>query len=266
MAYGFYAYIDEAGDQGFTFRDPPERASSQWFNLSAVVVRETSREAESREFIEFAKTVSKKHWSKLHFRELPHERRAALSHYLSRRPIQVSSVCWNKRELMEDDHPHTLDQRTRMYHYSIRFLLERISWLVRDARPRPESPICRLVFAKCKNLKYDVILNYLRRLRAGDEEEDIRIHWPSIDIENILVQPSSELAGLQIADIVASSVHKGFELDPHERTEATYVRHLRRRTYCRGTNYRAYGMKIMPRIPPVEPQYDDRYDWIAEYT
>jgi hypothetical protein len=166
---------------------------------------------------------------------------------------------------MEDEREHTLNERTRMYHYSIRYLLERVSWLARDAIPRPQNPLCRLIFAKCKNLKYDVIQNYLRRLRAGDEEDDIRIHWPSIDIENILVRPSGELVGLQIADIVASSVHKGFELDPHGRTEPTYVRHLRQRTYCRDGNYRAYGMKIMPRIPPVEPQFDDRYSWIAEF-
>ncbi len=218
-----------------------------------------------REFVEFAKTVSNKHWSKLHFRELPHERRAAITRYLSRRPIKVSSVCWNKRELMEDDREHTLHIKARLYAYTIRYLLERISWLCRDATPAPENPACRLVFAKCKNLKYDAILDYLRRLRAGDEDDDVRVHWPSVDVDNLVVKPSSELVGLQIADVIASSVHKGLELDPHGRTEPTYVRHLQRRTYNRNGNYRAYGMKIMPRIPPVEPQYDNRYDWLAEY-
>lgn len=218
-----------------------------------------------RAFREFATTVSKKHWSKLHFRELPHERRSALSLYLSRRPIKISSVCWNKRELMDDDREHTLNVKTRLYHYTIRYLLERISWLCRDARPSPGNPICRLVFAKCKNMKYAGIQNYLRRLQAGEGDDDIRINWPTIDIENIIVKPSSELLGLQIADCVASSVYQGLELNPHGRTEPTYVRHLRRRTYHRGNNYTTYGMKIMPRIPTVEPQYDDRYSWILEY-
>jgi len=36
----FIAFIDEAGDEGFKFKDWPERASSEWFVLAACIVRE----------------------------------------------------------------------------------------------------------------------------------------------------------------------------------------------------------------------------------
>ena len=37
--HAFHAYIDESGDEGFVFRDYPGRASSEWFVLSACIVR-----------------------------------------------------------------------------------------------------------------------------------------------------------------------------------------------------------------------------------
>ena len=223
MAYGYYAYIDEAGDQGFTFLDPPERASSQWFVLSAVVVRDTRRVSEMQAFSEYAKTISDKHWSELHFRKMRHERRAATTMYLASRQIRIISICWNKREITEDDRDHTLHFRTRLYHYAVRYLVERISWLCRDTQPRPNPMTCRLVFAKCKNLRYGIIRGYLQHLQNSNTE----IHWPAVDVENLIVKPSSEQLGLQMADAVASSIYRGLELSPHQRSEPTYVRHLR---------------------------------------
>ena len=261
MAYGFYAYIDEAGDQGFTFRDPPDRASSQWFVLSAVVMRENTRGSEARAFGEFAKTVSQQHWSKLHFRYLRHERRAAMTRYLSQRSIRVISICWNKKTITEDDRDHTLHDKTRLCHYCIRYLVERISWLARDNCETRDAMVCRLVFSKCKNLRYSFIQDYLRVLNCSTTT----IHWPAIDIEKFIVKPPSELHGLQMADAVSSSIYRGLELDPHGRAEPTYARHLRPITYKRGNNYLTYGLKIMPRVPPVEPQYDNRYEWINDY-
>jgi hypothetical protein len=39
MADPFVAYIDEAGDEGFFIVPRPEKNSSEWFLMSAVVVR-----------------------------------------------------------------------------------------------------------------------------------------------------------------------------------------------------------------------------------
>lgn len=260
MAYGYYAYIDEAGDEGFTFRDPPDRGSSQWFVLSAVVVRESRRAEEMRALKEFATTITND-WSKLHFRKLEHERRAALSHYLSQRPIRIISICWNKRAITEDDQEHTLDQTSRLHHYAIRYLVERISWLAWFRR-EPNRPIpCRLVFAKCKNLRYQPLRDYLTHLKSLDT----RIRWAAIDTGNILVKPSTELVGLKMADAAASGVYRGLELDRHGRTEPTYCRHFRPITYSHNGDFLRYGLKIMPAIPPVEPDFDNRYSWIAEY-
>jgi hypothetical protein len=37
--FSFVAYIDESGDEGFNFAEFPEIKSSEWFVLSAVVIR-----------------------------------------------------------------------------------------------------------------------------------------------------------------------------------------------------------------------------------
>lgn len=261
MAYGFYAYIDEAGDEGFTFRDPPDRGSSQWFVLSAVMVRESNRNHEMRELKKFISTLSPAHWSKLHFQRLSHDRRAALSYYLSQRPIRTISICWDKREITDDDRDHTLAASSRLHHYAIRYLIERISWLAWH-NAQPGAPIAsRLVFSKCKNLRYKVIQQYLTHLRNLPNS----IRWDAVDTDNLIIKPSSELLGLKAADAVASSIYRGLELNPHGRTEPTYARHLRSVTYNHNGQLIRYGLKIMPRIPEVQPQHDNRYLWISEY-
>lgn len=74
MAFGYYAFIDESGDEGFAFRDPLDRGSSQWFVLSAIVVRASRRLAELRAFRDFiAENYKGKGWQSLHFRNLRHE-------------------------------------------------------------------------------------------------------------------------------------------------------------------------------------------------
>ena len=257
---GFTAFIDESGDEGFKFREPPNRGSSQWFIISAIVVRNRNISQEMRNLKEHLSTVYKGHWSKIHFKSLSHEQRSSITNYLSSRPFRVISICWNKKELALGGR-HTLDQQSRLHHYSIRYLMERLSWLshfnTEYGDPKPLVPI----FSKCKNLKYDNLRTYVNLLKTTDTQ----IRWKAIDFDNMKVLQSSDNLGLKAADVVASGISRGLELNIHQLCESAHCRHLKRITYNHKGRYLNYGLKIMPRVPGIESERDYRYKWINDY-
>jgi len=128
--HAFHAYIDESGDEGFIFKDPPERASSEWFVISACVVRAVNMPAIARQIhetldqIEVNKRIA-------HFSRLPHEAKVAFADCIGSKSIKTISICANKR-VLQTTYTHTLGSKRRLYFYLTRYLLERISWIARD--------------------------------------------------------------------------------------------------------------------------------------
>lgn len=258
---GFTAFIDESGDEGFVFRDPPARASSQWFTLSAIVVRNCYKQEEMLALKNCIETVFNGKWTDVHFVKLKHEQRCAITNYLSTRRFRVISICWNKREITEDGQFHTLHEASRLHHYAIRYLMERLSWLSHFSRDINDPNPLSLVFSKCKNLQYNKLKSYLQSLKGIETN----IRWGSINVDKFKVRPSSELLGLKAADAVASGISKGLELNRHQLCEDAHCRHLKRITYNHNGRFLNYGLKIMPRIPAVEPECSNRYAWIDLY-
>lgn len=75
MSASFRAYIDESGDEGFSFG--PNR-SSQWFVLSAVIT-ETATDRDVLALVDGVRqTLNKPPRKVLHFRDLRHEQRLPL--------------------------------------------------------------------------------------------------------------------------------------------------------------------------------------------
>ena len=257
---GFTAFIDESGDEGFKFKEPPNRGSSQWFILSAIVVRNRNISEEMRKLKEHFSTAFKGPWSKIHFKDLKHEQRSSITNYLSSRPFRVISICWNKKELALGG-KHTLDQQSRLHHYSIRYLMERLSWLSHFKAERGNIEPLVPIFSKCKNLKYNNLRAYISLLKATETQ----IRWKAIDFDNMKVLPSSDRLGLKAADAVASGISRGLELNIHQLCESTHCRHLKRITYSHRGCYLNYGLKIMPCVPVIEPERDYRYEWINDY-
>ena len=74
MNIGFRVYIDESGDEGFKF-DRPNKGSSRWFVLSAVVTREEDDVPTVRLVDRVRRRLKKPPRATLHFRTLKHEHR-----------------------------------------------------------------------------------------------------------------------------------------------------------------------------------------------
>jgi hypothetical protein len=103
MAPTFVVYIDESGDEGFVFRDPPDKGSSDWFVLSALIAPQQD-DANVRQLAAAIRTnlrLEPKHV--LHFSALDHERRVRAICELGGSQFKATSVIVNKRAIRQPE-------------------------------------------------------------------------------------------------------------------------------------------------------------------
>lgn len=248
--HSFHAFIDESGDEGFIFKEPPEKASSEWFILSATVVRDKLRVPVSND-LNAGIGAFEKSYRKVHFSKLNHEQRKYVAKELGALRVRLIHICINKKQLPPN---HGLDIDRRLHRYAIRLLLERISWMCRDNAVQGEGDgRCKLNFAHCKNLSYEMVGKYLEKLKGTETQ----IYWASLDTAKINVDASENSIWLRTADIAASSIGKALELGPHGLCEDSYARLLRPVVYRYKEKCLAYGLKFLLDPPTVEKERDN---------
>ena len=112
-----------------------------------------------------------------------------------------------------------------LYRYATRLVLERVSWLCRDhRRPGEGDGFTEIIFSNRSNMSYEDIRDYLRLLRrqAADMPLKVQIDQSVIDPERIRSVEHSKLAGLQVADAVASGIHFALKVNRYGETEPAY--------------------------------------------
>lgn len=259
MSHSFHAFIDEAGDEGFSFTEPPaKKGSSDWFNMSAVVIRGANLALAARRLHAVLDPIEERRKSPVHFRALPHESRVAIVKGIAKLPILTITVSFDKRRLADS----TLVSKRRLHFYAARLVLERVSWIAKAKRRQGEGDgTCNLTFSRCKNLSYEALASYFSKLK----EMDTQIKWAHLDTKKIKVGNHEDSIWLRAVDAVASGFYQAVELSNHGYCEDRYARDLKPIVYCRGTNYSGYGLKMMPGDPPVEVERDNRYQWLSLY-
>ena len=245
MAHTFVAFIDESGDDGLKkFRVPGSRGgASTWLVISACVYRAQYSLEAVKWRDEILGRMPEKKKRELHFKDLSHQQRVVAAQVLGSKPIRTVSVLAAKKPIPQGIY----DQKNQLYFYLTRYLLERVSWLCRDMRRRAPEGDGRvaITFSRRGGMSYGDFRSYLNRLKDAPSEE-VRIHWPVIDIDAVKALDHSKLASLQLADIVASSFASGVEPDAYGNIETRYAELLRPVTYSHKGNYLSYGMKPVP--------------------
>jgi hypothetical protein len=139
-------------------------------------------------------------------------------------------------------------EKNQLYFYMTRYLIERLSWLCRDLRPRvPEGDgRVAIAFSRRGGMSYDAFRDYLRRLKASNDG-DVKIAWPVIDIDGVDAKDHSSSASLQLVDAIASSIACAVEPNPYGSCELRYAEILKPITYQRKGNYLSYGVKVVPK-------------------
>ena len=260
----FVAYIDESGDEGFSFLP----GCSEWFVLSAVVVRKT----DDLKMVELTKAVKHelgKPTSKaLHFRDLGHEERVLFLHHIVAAKLRTISIVVHKPSLTS---PEAFNESYRLYFYAVRLLCERISWYCRDntmTRDQGSGEV-KLVFSNRSSMSYFDLRNYLSRLERMSFEGlgDPQIFWSAIDTRQMETYTAGKRAGLQVADAIAGSFYYATEYSPLGLTEDCYARMLRPVVYRRQKSYLGYGLKFFPRVDDLLSKTEGRLDWVqGDYT
>ncbi len=258
MSASFVVYIDESGDEGFSF----SKGSSRWFVLSGVVTRRVS-DLETVKLVDQVRLVLGKPPKKpLHFRDLKHEQRLPFIQQIAQARIRAISVLLHKPSLVE---PEKFRERYRLYFYAVRYLLERVSWFCRDNR-NPSSPgdgSAEIVFSNRSGMSYEEMREYFLRLKRQTDILDVRIDWRVVKPEQITAFTPGRRMGLQIADAVASSFFAAVEPSRYGFTEDRYVRMLKPIVYHHKGQYIGYGLKFWPRETALMIQTDGALNWVS---
>jgi len=254
----FLAYIDESGDEGFTFG--VENRSSEWLVLSAVVTRIENDPRLVEVMRNCRRSIGRPDDYTVHFRNLNHHQRLAVVAEIAKAPIRTVSVICQKPLL---DSTEYLREKYRLYFYLVRFLLERVSWICRAHRPEIHlsSALTKVVFSNRSAMSYDEIRSYLVQLRGSTDTE---INWDAIHPDRITALPHRQRAGLQIADAVASSHYYAFEKSGYGFTEDRYARILLPSAFKRkqSASVLGFGIKIFPKQALVAVRDAGLHDWI----
>lgn len=245
MTHSFVAYIDESGDDGLgNFREPGKcGGASHWLVVSACVFRRSNDLEAVRWRDEILARMQDRRSRDIHFKKLSHAQRVAACQALASKPVRAISIFSGKRTAPEG----VYKQKNQLYFYATRYLVERISWLCRDMRPRvPEGDgRVKIVFSRRGGMSYEEFRGYLLRLKESDDDH-VKIHWPVIDIDGIDAKDHSRSASLQLADVVASAFACGVEPDPFGNCELRYAEELAPIVYQHRGRYVSYGIKMLP--------------------
>jgi hypothetical protein len=244
MNASFTAYIDESGDEGFVFH-PEERGSSRWLVLSAVVLRK-SNDLSAVKLMQDVRSLLKKEPRKaLHFRELRHEQRVPYVRAIGAAGLRTVSVLIHKPSIKEPERFQS--ESFRLYRYACRLLLERVSWLCRDHHIEGEgNGTVDITFSNRSAMSYDDLRSYLGRLRETSDAADIRVDWTVVRPELVKAVNHDQLAGLQIADAVASGIYFAVNLSPYGEAEDRYLHLLAPTIYRHKKTAMGYGLKFWP--------------------
>ena len=246
MKSSFIAYVDESGDEGFVF-NADGSGSSRWFVLSAAVIRRTNDLRMVSCLKDVRSVLKKEPKTPLHFVDLKHEQRVPYIRRVGELPIRTVSVLVYKPLIAEPE--KFQNTKYLLYRWATRLLLERISWLVRDQRrPGEGDGFTEVIFSNRSNMSYDDIRDYLRFLlkQSLDNPGQVQIDRRVIDPERISAAEHSKLAGLQVADAVASGFHFALKVNRYGETETGYLPHLKKTIYRHKTVALGYGLKLWP--------------------
>lgn len=242
--HSFRVYVDESGEEGFVF-NADGTGSSRWLVLSAVVVR-TMKDSEIPRLMEKVRqTLGRAPKQPLHFCRLNHQQRLPWLREIAAAPLKTVSVLTCKPAIDEPEKFQT--QKHLLYRYACRFLLERVSWLCRDNRRKDEGDgQAEIIFSNRSQMSYDELRNYLRHLKHKSDEMDVRIDWSVINPKLVSAVAHEQLAGLQVADAVASGLFAAVNLNKYGDVEDKYAKILWPTFYRHKATFLGYGLKFWP--------------------
>jgi Protein of unknown function (DUF3800) len=274
MAYGFVAYIDESGDDGLRCVRPkyPD-GSSEWFVLSAVVVRASNENAVGRWHRGILEKFEQPQRRDIHYRRLADAKKTIACHEIACAALRCFVVMSNKKNIEGYRNDRCYPEKNYLYWWMTRLLLERVTkfcakWSQRlYQQPRP----IKMIFSERGGMSYDRLISYLNLIRFQTEAGNLylktgKLDWSVVDLRSIYVMAHANEAGLQFADVVAGAFYQSVTLDGKRPCRAEYAKILVPRLY-RGPRAAIinFGLKPMPKLQhmKLEPRQREIFDHVG---
>lgn len=233
------AYIDEAGCSG----DRYGNGSSEFLAVGAAVMVSADEDAHVEAIFNGARLERKKDRKFKKFSDSNDKDNFVLTQKIAQQRIRIIQVAAHKPSL---DGSWIRKNHKNEYQYLMKFALERISWIARDAAQKePEKNTkCRIVFSEQKMYSYEDMAEYLRKLK-GNPTHNCRILWEYLDIPERLdaIRHQNETP-IHIADIAASAFHRAIEPKDHGMVDERFEINLAPVLYRK--NRTLYGVKLFP--------------------
>lgn len=209
-------FIDEGGDpgvkDGLKFTD----TRYEWFTLGAYIVR-TVNEADAvltvKQIMEDVKGYQK---PDLHYANLPLASRESTCRFIATRPSRAFCLLSHKTNMREYTNPILGKMKSpEFYNWCCRLLLERIMYWYHQqicAGIVAAAPM-KIVFSERGGHDYEHMFAYFDRLidqarRGGFKKKPKCFEANLMDRFSWSIEPHSKVAGLQLADAVASSFYQ----------------------------------------------------------
>jgi len=178
----------------------------------------------------------------LHFRELKHEQRVPFVRMIGQAKARSVNVLIHKPSIPEPENFQQL--KYSLYRYACRLLLERVSWFCRDHyRDEQGNGRAELIFSNRSAMSYEDLRSYLQQLK-DDVMHDVRIDWNVVDPGLVRPVNHDQLAGLQLADAVATSVFYAVHKNQYGEQEDRYLKLVSPIIYRRDGKMEGYGLKF----------------------
>jgi hypothetical protein len=235
----YRVFVDEAGVRAHGPR------TSQHFVMSAAILPDPRKHDLLATLAQLRVDFRQPAGHTISFKNLSHQSRLHISQMLARLTyLTVTNVVVCKREV-----PAPMQNVDDAYLYTLRFLLERVSWFVDDRYGQ-----AYVTFAHIDRFKIAKLDAYVELLRKSDTQ----IRWGALFLP-VRMQTMQGNDLLQVADATASATAQAFEPDQFGNVEDRYLRALAPRLYRRPPGpITSYGMKLHPTSMANDP----RYAWV----
>jgi hypothetical protein len=239
-----HAFIDESGQRARS------RDSSNHFIMAAAVVADEDLPKATKLLADLRQDLNRQPGHHLTWKNLKqHSYRVHVAKTLGEQPwLTVSSVVVCKPYLtgepLNDD---------RAYLYTLRYLLERLSWLARD-----EGRLLHYTMAHVRRFQIAKLREYERRLRRN---QGCSIAWDYLDPHGGRMDQPQRLEQLQLGDLAASAIAPAFNTNEFGDDEPRYLRELSSCLYRHGSGpncLTSYGLKLHP------TEARPAYPWVAD--
>lgn len=147
-----------------------------------------------------------------------------------------------------------ISQPDPMYLWTVRMLLERVSWFI-DENGGGSAVV---TFAHVRGFTEQKLHDYRSAL---ENTPGVQIRWHVFNGHRFKVESPKQIDGLQWADIAASALGKAIEPDDFGYTEPRYLHGVVPKIYRRKMGkLTSYGLKV---FPPAECDTGGSLAWLA---